>query len=203
MAGLSCSRMPAHGKVPAFPQYPMLQAPGDRRFLFALAASVLLHGALIGLTMPMARVAPPAPMLHALLLPPVVETPAPALLHDTLGEDMTPPDTPFVPLEPQPTQAAIEPARTEKPPTAATPEAQRKLAENLLYPPEAVAAGLQGEVRVRITLDAVGAVADARIARSSGHAVLDAAALRAAYALGRLPGAPAGEAVLPVIFRLQ
>jgi protein TonB len=184
----------------------MLHDPGDRRFLVALAGSLLLHGALIGLTMPMANVAPStpsAPVLHALLLPPAVEAPAPALLHDTLGEEMPPAGAPLLPLEPQPTQAAIEPARPEKLPPAATPEVQRKLAEDLLYPPEAVAAGIQGEVRVRITLDAAGTVADARIGRSSGHAVLDAAALRAAYALGRLPGAPAGEAVLPVIFRLQ
>jgi protein TonB len=180
----------------------MFQAPGDRRFALALAASLLLHGALLLLTVPAAApLRPPAAVLHALLVaaPEEAEAPLPAVLHDTLSEEAPPAELPPAPL---PARAAIEPARpsTEPPPPA---RAAGKPAEQLLYPPEAVAAGIQGEARVRITLDAGGAVTQASIARSSGHGVLDAAALRAVYGLERLPGAPAGELVLPVIFRLR
>ncbi len=180
----------------------MFRAPGERRFLLALAVSLLLHGALIGLSVPAAAPPRPAlPVLHALLLPASdTDAPLPAVLHDTLSEE-----TPLaeVPPVPQPAQAAIEPARARDNELPREARAATKTADTLLYPPEAVAAGIEGEVRVRITLDAAGAIADARIALGSGHAVLDAAALRAAYAVGRLPGAPAGEALLPVIFRLR
>lgn len=179
----------------------------DLRLLPALAASLLLHGALIGLPAPAGQArrtaAPFTPALNALLLPaPEIEAPSPALLHDTLAEEAPPP---AASIEPAPVQAALEPA-TPQPAAAPAAEpvaARRHLAEHLFYPPEAVAAGIQGEVRVRLTLDPEGAVVDARLARGSGHASLDAAALRAAHALGRLPGAPAGELVLPVVFRLR
>jgi protein TonB len=181
-----------------------MPAAGDRRLAGAIAVSLLLHGALIGLILPgtaPSRVA--APPLHAVLLPaPQVEAALPAVLHDTLSEESALADLP-PPVAPPPTRAALAAARPPASATEHAPAAAGLPADHLLYPLEAVAAGIEGEVRVRITLDAAGAIAEASIARGSGHAVLDAAALRAAYAVGRLPGAPAGEALLPVIFRLR
>ena len=42
-----------------------------------------------------------------------------------------------------------------------------------------------------------------QLAASSGHVLLDQAAIKAAFAMGRLPGVSARELILPVIFRLQ
>ena len=81
--------------------------------------------------------------------------------------------------------------------------AQRKLSEHLYYPPEAIAQGIEGEVRLILKLSADGAVEDINIAASSGHPVLDQAAIKAAYAMGKLVGATSHELILPVIFRLQ
>ena len=81
--------------------------------------------------------------------------------------------------------------------------AQRKLSEHLFYPPEAIARGLEGEVRVIVQLSADGRVDDVHLGTSSGYAILDNAAIKAAYAVGRLPGATSRELILPVIFRLQ
>ena len=53
---------------------------------------------------------------------------------------------------------------------------------------------------VRLTPD--GRVDDVSVAASSGHAILDNAAIKAAYAMGALPGGPR-ELILPVIFQLQ
>ena len=109
--------------------------------------------------------------------------------------------------------AAMAPAAEEKP---APPKparkiaakrdvqvAQRKLSEHQFYPPAAIEQGLEGEVRLIIKLGADGTVADVSLAASSGHALLDNAAIRAAYAMGKLTGASAREIILPVIFRLQ
>ncbi len=46
------------------------------------------------------------------------------------------------------------------------------------YPPELRQAGHRGTVRVVMLLDARGAVRETRVARTSGYAALDAAALR-------------------------
>ena len=81
--------------------------------------------------------------------------------------------------------------------------AQRKLSKQLFYPPEAVARGIEGEVRLILKLSAEGAVVEVSIAASSGHAILDNAAIKAALAMGRLSGASSRELILPVIFRLQ
>jgi periplasmic protein TonB len=70
------------------------------------------------------------------------------------------------------------------------------------YPPEAVARGLEGETILMLTYDAEGALLDAKVARSSGHAILDAAALRAIRASPRMPPG-AREVLFPVTFALQ
>ena len=54
-----------------------------------------------------------------------------------------------------------------------------------------------------IKLSDRGEVLDVNVAASSGHAILDNAAIRAAYAMGVLTGVTSRELILPVIFRLE
>lgn len=165
----------------------------SRRLPLAFAASLLLHGLILaGGFAP----APPAPatatpaMLDATLLPPA-RAEAEPLLKDTLAE-----------AEPQP-RPPPRPAPDTRGRRPADGGAQRKLAEHVYYPPEAVARGLEGEVRLLLTLAADGTVLDAQVASGSGHEILDRAALRAAYAMGRLPAGGPRELILPVVFRLR
>lgn len=81
--------------------------------------------------------------------------------------------------------------------------ARRKLAEHPFYPPEAVARSLEGEVRLLLTLDPQGMVLEARVASGSGHALLDRAAVEAAFAMRRIPADGVRELILPVVFKLE
>ena len=99
----------------------------------------------------------------------------------------------------RPMHAADKPGRS----ASREPAAQRKLFAHLFYPPEAVARGLEGEVRLLLRLDAEDVILDARIASGSGHAILDQAAVDAALAMRRLPDAGVRELILSVVFKLQ
>lgn len=70
------------------------------------------------------------------------------------------------------------------------------------YPLLARRQGIEGEVIVHIVVASTGVVTEAQVARSSGHVLLDDAALRVAFATRFVPG-PSGAAELPVRFRLQ
>ena len=70
------------------------------------------------------------------------------------------------------------------------------------YPPEAVARGIEGEVILLLNLSDNGELVSASIARSSGHPLLDQAALDAARHIGALPGNPR-QTLFPVSFRLR
>ena len=174
------------------------------RLIIALALSLALHG---GLLLPdllkRQTVAPPRPALQALLrLPPVPEiAPAEPLLKNTLDAENTPTTAQAAPVAPPP----VTPPSpiTRKTVQREARLAQRKLNEHLFYPPEAVERGLEGEVRLILRLGANGEVDDISIAASSGHAILDNAAIKAAYAMGRLTGVTSRELILPVIFQLQ
>jgi len=82
-------------------------------------------------------------------------------------------------------------------------QANRQLARELLYPPEAIVRGLEGQALVLLFLDASGNAIAARLEASSGHALLDDAAVRAARTLRALPDSAPREALLPVRFRLR
>lgn len=82
-------------------------------------------------------------------------------------------------------------------------QATGQLQRELPYPPEAIERGLQGEALVLLFLDRSGSVIAARLESSSGHALLDEAALRAARSLRALPASAPREALLPVRFRLR
>jgi protein TonB len=167
-----------------------------RRLLLALATSLALHIALLGLGLPQGKVSPRSTAISARLLPPATVKPAEPLLKDTLAEPETPQ---ALPAPPKPREGK------GRRPAPRTPEeaARRKLSEVLFYPPEARARGLEGEVRLLLTLDANGAIQDAQVAAGSGYRILDEAAVKAAFAMGSLPDADAREVILPVVFRLR
>jgi len=81
--------------------------------------------------------------------------------------------------------------------------AQAQLAQGLLYPLEAIERGMEGEATVLLFLDDAGNVIAARLESSSGHALLDGAALAAARGMRGLPASAPREALLPVRFRLR
>jgi protein TonB len=85
----------------------------------------------------------------------------------------------------------------------AAQQANAHMARELFYPPEAIARGLEGQVLVLLFLDAAGNAIAARLEASSGHALLDDAAVRAARTLRALPDSAPREVLLPVRFRLR
>ncbi|HRD87637.1 MAG: energy transducer TonB [Candidatus Accumulibacter sp.] len=168
------------------------------QLLAALAISLLLHAAVLWWNVVEFR-PPPTPRLQA-WLPPLIR-PAPAsdepLLKNTLSSEPSPAAaTP----PPRPATAA---ATTRAMARRQIEAAQRKLSQHLYYPPEAVARGIEGEVRLLLRLADDGSIVDVQLAASSGHAILDQAAVKAAYAMGRANWAQSRELILPVIFRLQ
>jgi len=187
----------------------------SHRLILALALSFALHGAvLLPDIFKRLPTTPPPPALQALLrLPPPPEPPrAEPLLKNAIDEEVAPKEV--EPPPPPPPPKPVEPARKAEPklvPKNAPKDAQkrdiqiaqRKLSEQQFYPPEAVARNIEGEVRLIIKLSDSGAVEDVSVAASSGHAILDNAAVRAAYAMGSLTGVASRELVLPVIFRLE
>lgn len=169
------------------------------RFAFALLASLLSHGALLA-GHALWHLPPPRPKVLEVDLRPVEMPPAEPLLKNTIEAEPAEEKPAPPPPKPEPAAPQTKPVKHLANPIAA---AQRKIAQHVYYPPEAVAAGLEGEVRLLLTLDASGRIVDADVAASSGHAVLDKAAVRAAWAMGNLEGADKRELILPVVFRLR
>ncbi len=172
----------------------------NRGFLLALAMSTLLHAALLG-SGDLIRFFSPAlrPVVAPALLvrlPPLPDTGP--LLKDSLSKTDRPRKTRHSSVTLDPTRTGAAPA-----PAARAQAAQRKLAEHRFYPPEAIARGLEGEVRLLLILNPAGDVLEARIAGGSGHSLLDRAATEAVYAMHRISADGARELILPVIFKLQ
>jgi len=178
----------------------------------ALALSVLLHALLFAvggwLDLPARRAvaAPAAPLDVTLRFPEAIARPPPLVLGDAQpAAPRLPPHPPPVPVA----RAAIasrSASSAETGPTLAGEAARLanlQLAKELLYPAEAIARGLEGQVLVLLFLDASGNAIAARLEASSGYALLDDAALRAARTLRALPDSAPREALLPVRFRLR
>ena len=171
------------------------------RLIPAFALSLALH---IGVFLPdfvnSLRLAPLPPPLLATIRPPPKPEAAPAepLLKNTIDSEVTPQVVTPARMTPAPTPATVR--------TAARHEAQkmqRKLSMHLFYPPEAVARGIEGDVWLLLKLSPEGEIIDVSIATSSGHPILDNAAIRAAYAMGKQAGATARELIVPAYFRLE
>lgn len=166
------------------------------RIGWALAASLALH--LVVLL--------PASWWHGWL--PRTPAPPPPLSVQLLAPDVA-------------RELATRPEVSEKPPGAVLPaptfkpaDKPRKLKGRALetamaalaleefYPREAIERGWEGRVVLLLTLDAEGRIAAIEVASSSGHLVLDSAALRAATRIVRLSGGRR-QVLLPVEFRLE
>lgn len=157
----------------------------------ALLLSLILHAALIiapAWLADQAR-APKMPTIEARLVP----LPEGTTLADAVSTEASPSGPDAVKPRPTPPQR-LRGAKLHR--------AQMALSQHLFYPPEAVARGLEGEVILLLTLTETGQLAKAEIARSSGHAILDQAALAAALQLGALPG-NTRQTLFPVSFRLN
>jgi protein TonB len=169
----------------------------------ALALSLILHAAVIAVVAQLA--APVSPLmrrndpdltvtLHRAQLVP--EMPAPA--QPQLLLPLAPPRNPSAASAP--VQQAARPPRLSG---AAALRAAEQLQRELLYPREAIERGLEGEALVLLFLDASGNAVAARIETSSGHALLDDAAVRAARELRALPEGTPRDVLLQVRFRLR
>lgn len=157
----------------------------------ALLLSLALHTALIVVPTWLAATQRPSttPRIEARL----IAQAQPVAMTDAVSTETTAID----PLDVHPRPAAL-PALQGR----SLRRAQAALSEHLFYPPEAVARGLEGEVILLLNLAENGQLISAAIARSSGHALLDQAALDAARRIGALPGNPR-QTLFPVSFRLQ
>jgi protein TonB len=177
---------------------------GHLRLATACLLSLLFHAAILGagslITLRPGRAHPPPP-LQAKLIPPQPLPSPPALLI---------PETPQPPVRPDPTPRPTpkplppsRPARTGFTAVDAAKMALQQIAERPFYPEEAITLGLEGEALVRLFLDESGNAITARLEHSSGHAILDEAAVRAARTVHSLPAGTPTEILLPVRFRLR
>jgi protein TonB len=187
----------------------------------AVALSIALHAMALSVGLQPLTLRTPEPPPSELKVhlserpkPAAPEAPAPRL---TLPEPQqnaiaTPPIAAAKPATAKPSARLAPPDNTQqRKPDAATPhlsgEAARKAAEQLArdlpYPAEAIERGWQGEALVLLFLDNTGNAIAARLEASSGHAILDDAAVRAARQLRALPDSAPREALLPVRFRLR
>lgn len=184
----------------------------------ALALSLVLHAALIAavaqILIPASRTAQPAPAeLKVSLREPRVERESPVVPDLLLPQEPLRNANAAAPVRPtRPADILVssaKPVATSVPDTmprlegAAAAIAVEQLRRELPYPPEAIERGLQGEALVLLFLDASGNAIAARLEASSGHALLDDAALRAARLLRSLPDSAPREVLFPVRFRLR
>ncbi|MDR2677861.1 MAG: TonB family protein [Zoogloeaceae bacterium] len=196
----------------------MLPAQSAQRgvLVVALVFSLGLHALPLVFALPASRASlpvQPAQPIHATLkqpeqpLPAEIPPPTPELSLD-MPEEIhapapSPPPAPVTRVAPARLRPRIRAAATlGNLPAAAAREANRQLAQ-LPYPLEAIEQGLEGEVWIRIFLDENGNAIAARVEQSSGHAILDAAAQRAAAHLKSLSAEGMGDAQIPIRFRLE
>ncbi len=179
----------------------------------ALGLSLLLHG------LPFASAwwpTAPEPNRPPAALQARLSAPAPAAvlpLISLVEPEASPPESVTPPQPPAP--PAVSPGK--KPPLPAVDrkaaaktwsehirqQFSQQQAQGLFYPEAARRQGIEGEVLVLLLVDAAGAIAAARVEESSGHPLLDEAALRAVRQLRSLPADTPREMLLPVSFRLR
>lgn len=179
--------------------HPIVSRNADAlRLAVAGIISLLFHAAVLGGGNLMHRHSspqhqPPEP-LQATLVPPLLPPP-PALMAPEAPPVEAKPDP-----KPEPKPRPVRPGFTA---TDAARMALQQIAKQPFYPEEAIARGLEGEAVVRLFLDESGNAIAARLESSSGHAMLDEAAVRAARAVHSLPAGTPTEILLPVRFRLR
>ena len=176
----------------------------------AFGLSLLLHAAAFGIVSWLAASSPQAvrPLAAALSVR-LEERPPPA----AAPQWILPQPAAAEPAKRRPAVLPVRAARSAPSPEAATAlqvlsgdaaqKAHAQIARELFYPPEAIERGLEGEALVLLFLDASGNAIAARLESSSGHALLDNAAVSAARTLRTLPASAPREALVPVRFRLR
>ena len=169
--------------------------PGVRLGL-ALAISLLLHAALLVPASWKSTVRRTDPLPLAVLLPVPELPPAPS------STEPSPPPTaaPAGAVSPELTFERAAPPRELR--GRALSAALEALAREEFYPREAIARGLEGRVVLLLSLDGSGRLTGIEVASSSGHALLDDAALKAATRIGAL-STRVRQVLLPVEFRLE
>jgi protein TonB len=173
-----------------------LDRPGVR-LGWALGASLVLHLFVLAPAgwWASAPLSPPSVPL-TVKLPEPDQTPALALT--TVAEEP-------LPLAAAPAVSPVPTFSTPKPKPLrgkALSTATAALSKELFYPREAIERGLEGRVILLLHLDPAGRVQAAEVASSSGHALLDAAAVQAAGKITAIAG-NARQVLLPVDFRLD
>gem|GEM_PF-437293 len=184
------------------------------RLLIAMGFSLLLHGLFISAdsisnwlkphpqpsTKPLVRA-----VIQAKLMPTPVEVAQKipeeldeldSFLHNTL-EDAPKPDPVTTLQKKAPDTHKMAPQKSVE------DVALRKLYKKLVYPAAARTQGIEGEVNLLLVFDSEGVLRDAQIASSSGHPILDDAALKSALEMGKLPNAINQQLILSVQFRLR
>jgi periplasmic protein TonB len=139
----------------------------DRALALGLGASIAAHSAVLALTLFSTMDVPIAPPIVARLVEPQIEPlPAPIPVPQRVVRKVVAP-------------AARAPAAPELPEATTQGQYRYLLAAAAVrynaYPPEAN--GAEGDVVIRIGVDASGRVSDVSLARSSGHVALDDRAL--------------------------
>jgi protein TonB len=177
----------------------------------ALAASLALHLALLFPPLwrkPPAKPAPP-PLMATLAMPEAAKALATRPEAELSRPAPEPAELPVPVLKPPADKAGAVsqvPTFRPQPPRElkgkALDAALAALSREAFYPREAIERGIEGRVVLLLTLDGAGRVTGVEVAGSSGHALLDAAALKAAARIGALPGG-GRQALLPVEFRLE
>ncbi|MDR2507265.1 MAG: TonB family protein [Candidatus Accumulibacter sp.] len=137
-----------------------------------------------------------------------------SLLNNAAGTENVE-ETPLPPGSAAVNEAPQRPEESVAPETPATPQkkngqtkkeiqsVQKKPSPRLFYPREAIERGLEGTVHLIVRFANDGSVINVGVTASSGHALLDDAAVQAVYAMGRKMGVASGELALPVRFRLE
>ena len=168
------------------------------RFRRALAFSLLLHAVVLTpwhLPVRQSPAKPPdTPALSATLMAPVLKT----------FEEPSPPEQKSRPAAPPPKPAAAAAVNSAPRPLTgrALDTAMAAIVKEAFYPRVAIERGLEGRVVLLLTLAENGAVTGIEVASSSGHLLLDQAAITAAGRIGQLPGGRR-QVLLPVDFRLE
>lgn len=170
------------------------------RAVSALVASVAFHVTVGYLAQPWLRshAMPIAAVLNVQLPPlPVVPMEEEEPLANTIeGEDAAEAEVKRSPSANHAAPTAMPARKLEKLLT--------RLSDSLPYPPEALAAGLEGETVLAVEVDAGARIVAVSVVSSSGHVLLDEAALRAVGNLRSLgPEIRSRSVLFPVRFELN
>ncbi len=223
----SKSSKPAKKRTTSRTLRPYAPPRANRRFLYMLGLSLGLHVLVLfppfGLAKSKPHAAAPPPLvatLKAIAPPTQPELALKAEANAKPNEKTRPNEVKQQEIKPdllKLTENQIRPNVTASPntvtsnPKSLVQQAQQQIKRQLLYPEAAIQQGLQGIATVRVFLDGQGNALAARVEVSSGFALLDEAAVRAARLLrGLQNGTNNGtdntaeaDFLIPITFRLQ